>query len=215
MLGESKLFCPYDSEAFLWNTQIPFIWRSRKRWGRSKRKDCKIWDTSLLLPVKMCWTRGWGQRPRFWNVESHKGILGWQENGQGVWVWSWTKERKGAKCDRSGRGLGQIDLGLPKWVFGDMQLGEAGCLGKGPEIGRAWGVLGDTVWGWDHGSWDSAQALSRGVSLHDHPLLFHSIPVSFIVQKGSLPEILQFCLVKESLVCRMLISPLYLCIYFA
>lgn len=173
---------------------------------RKEQKDCSIWGMCLLLPIKICLTKGWGQRPRFWKVDSWESISGLSGKWPGSVYVNWAKEREGARYDWSGRDLQQIDLGLPKWVFGDRQLEESGCLGKDLEIGTAWGILGDSLWGWDHGSWDSAQALSHGVSLHDQPLFFHNIPVSFIVQKVCLHEILQFYLVKESLVCRMLIA---------
>lgn len=67
---------------------------------------------------------------------------------------------------------------------------ETGCLGKDTEMGTASGVLGCSLWGWERGSWDLIRALSWGVSLHDHSLVFCSTPVPFTVQKASLHAIL-------------------------
>lgn len=52
MLGENRLFCSYDSVALLWNTEISFVWRKGKRWGRS-RKTAKYEKCVFFFPKKL------------------------------------------------------------------------------------------------------------------------------------------------------------------
>lgn len=158
MLGENRLFCPYDSEAFVWNTEIPFIWRSRKIWGRS-RKTAKFEIWVFSLPWKSAESRVELRDSYFERWSPGKSYQAVRKRAKECvcacvceCVWNWTKEWEGAKSYRSERDLEQISLGFPRWVSGDRWLEEAGCLGKGPEIGTAWGVLWDSLWGWDHGS---------------------------------------------------------------